>query len=301
MVLAPAGDDVELVALRVGQRGVAEAGVGLLELGGTQADVAGVERDADEGDGHVDQFLSWGTTADGVTSFLQAHFFRRISQRMGKVVRMKRFGQFCGLARAMELVGERWAMLILRDLAVRPRRYSDLLTGLPGIPTNVLSTRLKELEQSGIVERRIAPAPQRGVVYAMTPAGRSLEPAILALGRWGATQLDEPRPGDIVTAEGFTMSLRAVFDSEAAAGVTACWQIRADEIEVYAAVTEGKLDAGIGPAPGEPDLVITFKPEHLPSFRALMRAAKCGLVELSGRHELLGTFIDLFAVRGAEA
>jgi DNA-binding HxlR family transcriptional regulator len=211
---------------------------------------------------------------------------------------MKQFGQYCGLARAMELVGERWAMLILRDLTVRPRRYSDLLTGLPGIPTNVLSTRLKELEHSGIVERRIAPAPQRGVVYAMTPAGLSLEPAILALGRWGATQLDdEPREGEIVTAEAFTMSLRAVFNAGPAAGVTATWEIHAGDIEVYAAVTEGKLDAGIGPAPGDPDLVITFRPDLLPSFRALMQAAKCGLVTLEGRRELLGTFIELFAFR----
>jgi DNA-binding HxlR family transcriptional regulator len=212
---------------------------------------------------------------------------------------VKRFGQYCGLTRAVELVGERWAMLILRDLAVRPRRYSDLLTGLPGIPTNVLSTRLKELEQSGIVERQIAPAPQRGVVYAMTPEGKGLEPAILELGRWGATHLDEPRDGEIVTPEGFTMSLRAVFNSDEATGVTASWEIHAGELEIYAAVTEGKLDAGIGPAPGGPGLVITFQPDDLPSFRALMQAAKCGLVELDGRRELLGTFIKLFG--GAEA
>lgn len=217
-------------------------------------------------------------------------------------MRMKHFGQYCGLARAMELVGERWAMLILRDLSVRPRRYSDLLTGLPGIPTNVLSTRLKELEQNGIVERQIAPSPQRGVVYALTPAGRSLEPAILALGRWGATQLDDdPRDGEIVTPESFTMTLRAVFHDDEAAGVTASWRIRAGDIEVYAAVTDGKLDAGAGPGPGDPDLVIAFRPDNLPSFRALMQAAKCGLVELTGRRELLDTFIKLFQFRGADA
>jgi DNA-binding HxlR family transcriptional regulator len=214
---------------------------------------------------------------------------------------MRHFGQYCGLARAMELVGERWAMLILRDLAVRPRRYSDLLAGLPGIPTNVLSTRLKELEHNGIVERQIAPAPQRGVVYAMTPAGHSLEPAILALGRWGAAQLDDPRDGDIVTAEAFTMTLRAVFHDDAAAGVNASWRIHSGDLEIYAVVTDGKLDAGVGPGPGDPDLVITFRPDDLPSFRALMQAAKCGLVDLTGRRELLDTFIELFEYRGAEA
>ncbi|MEV6864820.1 helix-turn-helix domain-containing protein [Streptosporangium subroseum] len=206
------------------------------------------------------------------------------------------FGQYCGLARALELVGERWALLIVRDLAVRPRRYTDLLDGLPGIPTNVLATRLKELERAGIVERRIAPAPQRGVVYALTSDGRNLEPAVLALGRWGATQLGEPRPGEIVTPESLTMTLRAVFDHAAAAGLTASWEIHALDIVLHLVVTDGRLEAGVGPAPVEPDLVMTFTPEDLPSFQALMRAAECGLVELAGKRKLFDTFTRLFAI-----
>src|ERR1700761_9243331 len=101
------------------------------------------------------------------------------------------YGQYCGLARALELVGERWTLLIIRELLARPSRYTDLLDDLPGIPTNVLSTRLKELEEAGIVERRIAPAPQRGVVYALTADGQGLEAAVLALGRWGVGRLAE--------------------------------------------------------------------------------------------------------------
>jgi DNA-binding HxlR family transcriptional regulator len=211
-------------------------------------------------------------------------------------VKRRDYQQYCGLARALELVGERWALLILRDLTVRPRRYTDLLDGLPGIPTNVLSTRLKELEQSGIVERRVAPAPQRGVVYDLTPAGRALEPALLTLGRWGATQLDEPRPGEIVTPESVTMSLRAAFSPGAAAGLTASWEIHAGDMVLHLVVTDGKLDAGIGPAPGQPDLVIAFRTDGLPSYRALMQAARCGLVGLEGRRELLSTFLDVFTV-----
>ncbi|MYV56872.1 helix-turn-helix domain-containing protein [Streptomyces sp. SID3212] len=209
---------------------------------------------------------------------------------------MKRrdFGQYCGLARALELVGERWALLIVRDLSVQPQRYTDLLNGLPGIPTNVLSTRLKELEEANLVERRIAPAPQRGVLYALTPVGRDLEPAILALGLWGAGQLEEPRPGDIVTPGSVTLSLRGVFDPEAAAGLTASWEIRSPDMVLHAVVTDGRLDAGVGPSPGRPDLVITFDPDGLASYRALMRAAKCGLVELDGPPALLDTFISVF-------
>lgn len=206
------------------------------------------------------------------------------------------FGQYCGLARALELVGERWALLIVRDLAVRPRRYTDLLDGLPGIPTNVLATRLKELEQAGVVERRIAPAPKRGVVYALTAEGHNLEPAVLALGRWGATQLGDPRPGEIVTPAGLTMSLRATFNHAEAAGLTASWEIHALDIVLHVVVTDGRLDAGVGPAPGEPDLVMTFTPEDLPAFQALMQAARCGLVELSGRRNLLDTFIRVFTI-----
>jgi DNA-binding HxlR family transcriptional regulator len=204
------------------------------------------------------------------------------------------FGQYCGLARALELVGERWALLIVRDLTVRPRRYTDLLDGLPGIPTNVLATRLKELEQAGIVERRIAPPPQRGVVYALTAAGHDLEPAVLALGRWGATQLGEPRPGEIVTPASLTMSLRAIFNHAEAAGLTASWEIHALDIVLHIVVTDGQLETGVGPAPFKPDLVMTFTPEDLPSFRALLQAARCGLVELTGRRELLGTFTRVF-------
>jgi DNA-binding HxlR family transcriptional regulator len=210
-------------------------------------------------------------------------------------VNRRDYRQYCGLARALELVGERWALLIIRDLSVRPRRYTDLLDGLPGIPTNVLSARLKELEQSGIVERRIAPAPGRGVRYAVTPLGRALEPAILTLGRWGATQLDDPRPGEIVTPESVTMNFRAVFSADAAAGLTASWEIHAADMVLHLLITDGKLAAGVGPAPGKPDLVITFQPDGLPSYQALIQAARCGAVELDGRRELLGTFATVFA------
>ncbi len=158
----------------------------------------------------------------------------------------------------------------------RPGGGPDLLDGLPGIPTNVLSTRLKELEHSGIVERRVAPAPQRGILYALTPAGQALEPAVLTLGRWGAAQLGNPRPGEMVTPESVTMTLRAVFNADAAAGLTASWEIHADDLVLHLVVTDGKLESGVGPAPGKPDLVITFHPDGLPSYQALIQAAKCG-------------------------
>src|SRR4030088_1295484 len=108
------------------------------------------------------------------------------------------YGQFCGVARALELVGERWALLIVRDLLVGPRRFTDLLQGLPRIPTHVLSDRLKELEHGGIVRRRVLPRPAASIVYELTEYGAELEEVVLQLGRWGANALGHPRPGEIV-------------------------------------------------------------------------------------------------------
>lgn len=213
---------------------------------------------------------------------------------------MKRrdYGQYCGLARALDLVGERWALLIVRDLTIRPRRYTDLQAGLPGIPTNVLSTRLKELEQAGVVERRVAPAPQRGVVYALTPVGQDLEPVLLALGRWGSSQLGDPQPGDVITPDAAVLNMRANFQPAEATGVTGSWEIHVGDLVAYAVLTDGEFESGIGPAPGEPDLVMTARigADDVPSYRAFVKAAKSGKVDLVGRRELLDTFLRVFTV-----
>src|ERR671936_950820 len=115
------------------------------------------------------------------------------------MARRRSYGQFCGLARAVEVVGERWALLIVRDLLVGPKRFTDLRRGLPRIPTNVLAERLRELEYAGVVRRRLLPRPAGSVVYELTPYGQELEEAVLPLGRWGARALGEPRPDEIVT------------------------------------------------------------------------------------------------------
>ncbi len=95
----------------------------------------------------------------------------------------REYGQYDGVTRALELVGERWAMLIVRDLLVGPRRYGELAAGLPRIPSNILAARLKELQAAGVIRR----APRsRIIIYELTPFGRELEPVVLALGAWGS-------------------------------------------------------------------------------------------------------------------
>ena len=127
----------------------------------------------------------------------------------------RKYGQYCGVVSALELVGERWALLIVRDLLVGPRRYSDLKAGLPRIPTNILSTRLKELQEGGVVRR--VPTVRAG--YELTEYGRELEDVVLALGRWGFKAMGDPKEGDIVTTDSLTMAFRTAFRADAARGL----------------------------------------------------------------------------------
>ncbi|MFC4119086.1 winged helix-turn-helix transcriptional regulator [Nonomuraea zeae] len=211
------------------------------------------------------------------------------------------YGQFCGIARALEMVGERWALLIVRDLLVSPKRYTDLRNGLPKIPTNILAARLRELERNGLVGRRVLPRPSGAVVYELTEHGYALEDVVLALGRWGAESLGEPRPDEIVTADSLVMALRSAFEPEAAAGARAGFELRVDEVVVHAWVDDGMLLAAEGTLPGA-DLAIEGGPGVV---KALMAgeitpdgAVEAGLVKLAGNERLLARFAEFFRIHG---
>jgi DNA-binding HxlR family transcriptional regulator len=111
---------------------------------------------------------------------------------------MRSYGQYCAVAKALDVVGDRWTLLIVRELAVRGAcRYTDLRNGLPGIATNLLADRLRELEQAGLVSREQAPPPVASTVFELTPRGRALRPVLDELGRWGIPYMAEgPAPGD---------------------------------------------------------------------------------------------------------
>ncbi|MFE7198258.1 winged helix-turn-helix transcriptional regulator [Microbacterium oxydans] len=176
------------------------------------------------------------------------------------------YGQYCGVTTAVELIGERWALLIVRDLLVGPRRYTDLKQGLPRIPTNILSTRLKELQEGGVVRR--VPLLNCGLVYELTPYGRSFEPIMLALGRWGFQAMGDPDEGDVVTADSLTMALRTAFVAESA--LDAEYELHVGDVALRASVRDGELRVAqlAPPAPpvggripeGEPDAVIVAGP-----------------------------------------
>jgi DNA-binding HxlR family transcriptional regulator len=112
------------------------------------------------------------------------------------VKKRRSYQQFCGLARALDLVGGRWTLLIVRELLLGPRRYSDLLEHLPSITTNLLAERLREMQAFGLVTRKQAPTPIRAQLYELTEAGRALEPAVMALAAWGGRSMTAPEPGE---------------------------------------------------------------------------------------------------------
>lgn len=208
------------------------------------------------------------------------------------------YGQFCGLSRALEVVGERWSLLIVRDLLVGPKRFTDLHRGLPGIPTNVLTARLKELEQAGVVRRRILPRPAGSIVYELTEYGAELEEPVVYLGRWGAKALGEPRPDEVVTPNSLVMALRSTFRSEAARGLHAGFELHFGPTTLHARVDDGDLEAGEGELPGA-DLKI----ETGPALKALMAgeltpkaAIANGSVRLTGDAKLLQRFVELFRI-----
>ncbi len=107
-----------------------------------------------------------------------------------------RYAQYCPVARAAEVVGERWTLLIVRELLLGPRRFSDLMPALTGVSPSVLTSRLASLEERGVVAKRTLPPPAASTVYELTPLGRALQPMLMELGRWGIALLDERRPDD---------------------------------------------------------------------------------------------------------
>ncbi len=208
------------------------------------------------------------------------------------------YGQYCGFARALEIVGERWALLVVRDLLIGPKRFSDLQRGLPGIPSNILTARLKELEETGVVQRRLLPRPSGAVVYELTADGQALESPVIALGRWGAKHLGEPRPGEVITPDSFASALLTTFRPENAGRSNAKFEVRMGEIVVHAHVREGKVAVGTGPIE-KPDLVI----EGGPAIKQLMareitadQAVKSKMVNVKGDVKLLNRFVQLFQI-----
>ncbi|WP_318200587.1 helix-turn-helix domain-containing protein [Streptomyces sp. SCL15-4] len=195
------------------------------------------------------------------------------------------YDQYCSTARALDLVGDRWTLLIVRELLAGPRRYTDLHADLPGVSTDVLASRLKEMERDGLATRRRLPPPGAVYVYELTARGRQLLPVLQALGSWGARELGERRPTDAVRAHWFALPLLRSLEGE---GLV---EVRLEEGEFYlrAGAEEGPV-YGDGPAPGTADAYLVMDAATCEAVArgelALPQAVRDGRVTVTGEGTL---------------
>ena len=173
---------------------------------------------------------------------------------------MRSYGQACALAKALDVVGDRWTLLIVRELLIRgPCRYTDLQDGLPGIATNLLGGRLRELQEAGIVRREDAPPPIAATLFGLTPRGEALEPVLKELGRWGAPLLAGSARGDALRAHWLALPLRFYLTDGRPRLPPATLELRAGGEAISVEVGGGTVRTRLGSAPN-PDAIVTGDP-----------------------------------------
>ena len=175
------------------------------------------------------------------------------------------YDQYCPAARALDVLGERWTLLIVRELMLGPKRYTDLLGGLPGIAPNVLAERLRHLQAADIVKRGTLPPPAASNVYELTPLGQDLRPVLLSLMSWGLHLLGAPKPGESSNPGWLLQMLEATANRDAARGLRESYQFCIDGTVFHIDVDDGKLEVREGPA-HDPAFVSTME---LDTFLAL--------------------------------
>ena len=207
------------------------------------------------------------------------------------------YHQFCGLARALDLIGGRWALLIIRDLLTGPKRFSELQDGLPGVPTNVLTARLRELEDEGLVLRRAHERPGGGVVYDLTDFGRALEQPIMQLGFWGARAMGPMSPDDHFSIDSLALALRGSFRPEHAADRPRLYEFHVAGKSLRARVADGKVTVPCESA-DEPDLVIEGDVDVLAGLLSgelpLEAARKTGRLQVTGTKAEMNRLLEMF-------
>jgi DNA-binding HxlR family transcriptional regulator len=206
------------------------------------------------------------------------------------------YGEACATAHALDIVGERWALLVVRELLMGPKRFTDLREGIVHASPNVLAQRLRELEDARVVQRRRLPPPAAAWVYELTGWGRELEPVVTALGRWGARSPTRPRECGM-SADSYVLAMRTIFDPGAARDLELGLELHLGEHVFEARVRGGALDIARG-TPSDPDAVVTGTADALGSVllgeRPLADALRAGDVEVAGDRRALERFLRLF-------
>jgi DNA-binding HxlR family transcriptional regulator len=206
------------------------------------------------------------------------------------------YGEACAAAHALDLVGERWALLVVRELVLGPKRFTDLRGGIHGASPNVLAQRLRELEAAGVVRHRKLPPPAGSWVYELTEWGAELEPVIMQLGRWGARSPLRPRDAGM-SIDALILALRTMFDPPAAGDLDATYDLRLGEERFNAVVRDGTFELARGSA-GDPDATIETDPGTLAALvfegLDLSEAVRSGAVALEGDRAVVSSFLRLF-------
>jgi DNA-binding HxlR family transcriptional regulator len=209
----------------------------------------------------------------------------------------KTYDQYCPVARTLDVVGERWTLLIVRDLLMGPKRYTDLRAGLPGIATDILTARLRTLEQAGLVRRRELPPPAPATVYELTERGLELRHAILALGQAGIATLGGPKPGEDIRAERLVLGLRVSFRREEFADLAEAYELTIGGEPFTVDVHDGAVDTRPGTA-SSPAIRLRAEADTFARLLTGELAAGAALADdravLEGEREVLERFIEAF-------
>jgi DNA-binding HxlR family transcriptional regulator len=202
----------------------------------------------------------------------------------------------CAAAHALSLVGERWALLVVRELMLGPKRFTDLRVGLPNVSPNVLAQRLRDLEEVGVVQKRKLPPPALVQVYELTEWGYGLEPVLISLGRWAVRSPFLPHDGTL-GVNSLILSFRTMFNPESAKGLKARYELRLGEEHFQARVSNNQFEIIRGNAT-KPDAILETTPDVLTALvyggRKLTEAMKSGEVRLEGDKKVMERFLKLF-------
>jgi len=195
------------------------------------------------------------------------------------------------------LLGQRWALLVVRELLLGPKRFTDLRTGIPDISPNVLGQRLRELEESGIVRKRKLAPPAAAQVYELTDWGARLEPAVLALGRWASGSPSFPRDAKM-GPDSLVLALKSTFDPDASTELNATYELVLDDLPFRIEVASGRFDATRGEA-DRPDATIRTSPDTMTALvlrgRSLRDALRAGDLAIDGSKRAVASLVRLLA------
>lgn len=212
---------------------------------------------------------------------------------------MRTYGDGCAIAQALDVVGERWALLVVRELLLGPKRYTDLRRGLANASPNVLSQRLDELEAAGVIRRRKLPPPAGARVYELTDWGRELEDTVMSLGRWAARSPAPPSPAPIRSADSVILALRDRFDSHAARGLRAGYELRLGEDRFRIEVADDQIDVAREDVQ-QADATIDTDPDTIAAVlwggRSLADAKRAGAMNIEGDEAAVERFVQLFPI-----